>query len=85
MKRSELLNWNKNDFIKGLFMTILAAVLTAIYNLIEMEGFDWTHSEVMGVIKVAALTGIAYMLKNLFTNSDGKLAKKEAKKVIEED
>lgn len=85
MKRSELLNWNKNDFIKGLVMTIFAAVLTAIYNLVEMEGFDWTHSEVIGVAKVAALAGMAYLLKNLITNSDGKIARKEAKKVIEED
>lgn len=72
--KSPFLSLNTKDFFKGLFVTVLTAVVTIIYKSIEVGSivFDWK------AIGTAALSaGLAYILKNLMTNSSDQILKPE--------
>lgn len=72
--RSTLLTLNTSDFIKGLLMAVLSTVITIVYQTVEAGSlvFDWK------VIGTMALTSaLAYIMKNLLTNSQGQLFSKE--------
>ena len=73
---STFLNLNSSDFIKGLIMAVLTTVITVIYQTVEAGSliFDWKSIGTM-----ALTTALAYIMKNLFTNSTGKLFAKEQK------
>ena len=71
---STFLNLNANDFLKGLIMAVLSTVITIVYQTVEAGSltFDWKAIGTM-----ALTTALAYIMKNLFTNSTGKLFGKE--------
>jgi len=71
---STFLTLNSNDFIKGLIMAVLSTVITVVYQTVEAGSlvFDWKAIGTM-----ALTTALAYIMKNLFTNSTGKLFAKE--------
>ncbi len=62
IKLSNFLQLNVTDLIKGLIMTVLGAVATTIYELIEVGDVNWGT-----VWKVALSTGLMYLIKNFFT------------------
>jgi hypothetical protein len=73
---STFLNLNSSDFIKGLIMAVLSSVITVVYQTVEAGSltFDWKAIGTM-----ALTSALAYIMKNLFTNSTGKLFGKESK------
>ena len=73
---STFLNLNSSDFIKGLLMAVLSTIITVIYQTVEAGSltFDWKSIGTM-----ALTTALAYIMKNLFTNSTGKLFAAEQK------
>jgi hypothetical protein len=73
---STFLNLNSTDFIKGLLMAVLSTIITVIYQTVEAGSltFDWKSIGTM-----ALTTALAYIMKNLFTNSTGKLFAAEQK------
>jgi hypothetical protein len=74
--QSTFLNLNTNDFIKGLVMAVLSTVITIVYQTVEAGSlvFDWKSIGTM-----ALTTALAYIMKNLFTNSTGSLFAAEQK------
>jgi hypothetical protein len=72
---STFLNLNNKDFIKGLIVAVLSAVITIIYNTVQSGSltFDW---KAIGL--TALSSAMAYIMKNLFTNSTGSFLKKDA-------
>jgi hypothetical protein len=67
---SEMFKLNVRDYIKGLAVSVISAILTVILNLLQNgSAIDWKS---VGV--VALTTGIAYLLKNVFTDSNQKIA-----------
>lgn len=72
--KSSFLTLGTKDFIKGLVVAVLTSVITIIYTSLQagVLEFDW---------KLIASTGLssalAYILKNLVTNSNDELLKKE--------
>jgi hypothetical protein len=72
MKRSKLLKLGKNDYVKGLIVAILTAVLTAIYQTLT-TGYVVSYKE---VATVSVISAIGYILKNLGTNENGEILKK---------
>lgn len=74
---------NSSDFLKGLLMTVLTSVLTGVITVLNNylstgAGLpDVKGWETIGLAGVAA--GVAYLLKNLSTNSQGQLLTKEKK------
>ena len=65
---SELWKLNVNDWTKGLIVTVIAAILQPILVVLQGGGlvFNW------GAILTVGLTaGLAYISKNLLSNSSG--------------
>lgn len=73
---SLFLSLNTKDFIKGLLIAVLSAVVTILYNTIQTGSlsFDWK-----AIALTAMSSALAYIMKNLFTNSTGGFLKKESK------
>ena len=72
MKLSNFLKLNILDFTKGLFLAVITAVLTVIYDTLNQGNlsFDWTK------IALTALTSaIGYILNRFVSNSQGQLFK----------
>jgi len=71
---STFLTLNTTDFLKGLLMAVLSSVITIIYQTVEAGSlvFDW---KAIGTMALTA--ALAYIMKNLFTNSAGKFFGKE--------
>jgi hypothetical protein len=75
MKQSTFLNLNLADFGKGLILAVLTSVITIVYSTVQAGSLsiDW---KVVGT--TALTTALAYVIKNLLTNSTGETFKKEA-------
>ncbi len=73
---------NRNDLIKGLIMTVLAAVLATAYQLLMEVGLDWTSEQYKDVLVIALTTGIAYILKNFFTDGQNQTADAQLEKQL---
>lgn len=73
-KLSGFLTLNVKDFIKGLIMAVLGAVIAVLGPTIESGEwvFNWSV-----IWKMAAGTAFAYIVKNLFTNNKDELLKKD--------
>lgn len=71
---STFLNLNSTDFLKGLIMAVLSTVITVVYQTVEAGSlvFDWKAIGTM-----ALTTALAYIMKNIFTNSTGGFLKRE--------
>jgi hypothetical protein len=72
---SELFKLKAKDFIKGLVMFVLAAIITFVYNsMTDCGGIDcviWDDALNAGIV-----ASLAYLMKNFFTDSQGKLGGK---------
>ena len=75
--RSKFLALNARDFFKGLIVAVVTAVITFLYNLIQVGPlvFDKVLLESIGMTAITAM--LAYLMKNLFTNTSGEIATKE--------
>jgi hypothetical protein len=69
---SEFLSWSKNDFVKGLLMAVIGAVISFLYQLVSQGGniFNFTTLQQMG--SASLLAALAYLSKNLLSDEDGK-------------
>lgn len=71
---SSIFTLNKSDFLKGLIVAVLTAVITVAYNTVQTGtlSFDWKE-----ISTAAASAALAYIMKNLLTNSNNEFLKKE--------
>lgn len=75
--RSKFLNLNFKDFSKGLIVAVLTAVITYLYEAVQTGDFTAIDWKTVGFTALSAT--IAYLMKNLVTNSDGEVATAERK------
>lgn len=71
---SDLFTLNWKDFLKGLVIAILTPAVLIIQQSIDLQvwTFNWKQ------ISMAAIAGaVAYLLKNMLTNSEGKFLAKD--------
>ena len=73
--KSKLFRLDKNDFIKGLIVTVVTAVLTALLKVIETGGLEFNMANAKVIATVAITAGISYILKNFASNSEDKILK----------
>lgn len=73
-----LFSLQAQDFLKGLIVAVFASVLTALLQMLQ-NGFDGIDYKTLALIAITS--GISYLLKNFFTNSDGNFGKAERKRV----
>lgn len=71
-----------SDGVKALITAVGTAVMTVIYQIIQQEGLNLTTENLKLVATTAILAALGYLLKNLSTNSEGRMLKKEVKKYI---
>jgi len=81
--KSLFLKLKTNDFVKGLIVAMLAAIITSVYSLIQQGSLqmDWLTWKPIFLTAVGA--GLSYIIKNFFSNSDGQFLKKENNTKIE--
>ncbi len=73
MERSKFFSLNLRDFLKGLLLALLSAVVTFLYEVVQAgTAFDAEFFKALGIVAVTTL--LAYLGKNLFENSSGELA-----------
>ncbi len=74
--QSKFLSLDTQDFLKGLVVAVIGSVLTIIETSLQSGSlhFDWK-----AIGAAAALSGISYLTKNFFSNSNGQVAKTEQK------
>jgi hypothetical protein len=76
--RSTFLSLNLRDFFKGLILAILAALITWAYEAIQSGSLFGPGSlKAAGMVALAAI--LAYLTKNLFTNTQGEILTPEPK------
>lgn len=78
MKTSSFLSLNLSDVGKGLLMAFLAAFLMTLYGVLSSGGFP-TNEQWIDALRTAITAAMAYLLKNVFTNSEDQFLKKEQK------
>ena len=70
---SKLFSLNSSDYAKGLVVAVLAAVFAYLSSLLSNPNFDLMTVDWGSLMKVAITAGIAYLGKNFFSTSDGKV------------
>lgn len=76
MKKSGFLKLETKDWLRGFGMAVGTAILTAVYTSLQSGSLP-TVEELSQLGVVGLTAGVAYILKNLGTNSDDKFLKSE--------
>jgi hypothetical protein len=75
--KSSFLNLNTQDLVKGFIVAFLSAALTGLVATLDSGALpSLVELKQAGVVGLTA--GLSYLLKNLMTNSQDELLKKEA-------
>jgi hypothetical protein len=75
-KRSKFLTLNLRDALKGLFLVVITAIITGVYELVATGAvFAWTSLK--PILLTAAAAALSYIIKNFLTNSNGEILTKE--------
>ncbi len=69
------LNWL--DLGKGLLVAVIGSILTAVYQAIQAGQLTWTWAFFQPIVLTGVAAGIAYLIKNFFSNSAGEPLKGE--------
>jgi VIT1/CCC1 family predicted Fe2+/Mn2+ transporter len=73
---SNLFNLNSQDLLKGFIVAFLSAALTGIVATLDAGALP-TIEEIKSAGVVGITAGLSYLLKNLLTNSQGEILKKD--------
>ena len=66
---SNIFNLGWRDAAKGLITAVVASVLVFVYTAVTQGTLiDWNQ-----VLQIAIASGLGYLVKNYFTDSEGKL------------
>lgn len=77
--KTKLYQLGKNDLIKGFIVAVLTVVLTG--SLTSLQAGILPDIATIKALSITGLgAGVAYILKNLLTNSEDQFLKKEPKK-----
>ena len=75
---SKFFSLNTSDLLKGLYMTMGTSVVVALEPILVSGVWPtWTEMKTIALAGLAA--GALYLLKNMFTNSEGIVFKTEPK------
>lgn len=80
MKNKPLFSIGMRDAFKGFILSVLAVVLSTLYKSLDAGSFPATWQDWKVILLTGIGSGIAYLLKNFFTNSDDRVLRKEIEK-----
>lgn len=64
---------NAHDLLKGLVVAALSAALFTLQKLVESNGLNLATTDLKAIAAAALAAGLGYLLKQLFTDKEGKL------------
>lgn len=73
MENSELYRLNSKDLWKGLVVAVLVVVLGALENALTEHGLSVMEYDWAGIMNMTFTAVVAYLGKNLFSTTDGKV------------
>lgn len=76
MKLSNFLTLNLRDALNGFVVAFLAAALTALVEYLN-KGALPTGENLKAIAIIGLTAGVSYVVKNLFSNSNGEILKPE--------
>lgn len=69
---------NIRDIAYGFVVAVFGAMVTALdHLLLKGEGFHFDKATFTTILNIGITAGVAYLLKNFFSNSHGEFGKKE--------
>lgn len=71
--KSKFLKLNINDVLKGGIVTVIAAILTVVLEVLQAGSLDFDYRK---IIIVGLTAGISYLLKNLGSDEESKFVGK---------
>ena len=77
--KSGFLRLNWKDVLRGFLMALIGAILTGLLTVLDQGEIPMTWAQWKPIIITGLAAGIAYLLKNFFTNSKDKMLAKEVK------
>jgi hypothetical protein len=69
---------NLQDAFKGFIVAALAVIVAGVGTIIDSNALP-TLAQLQAIGIAGLIAGVSYLFKNLFTNSDGQIAKTEQK------
>lgn len=72
--KSKKFSLNGHDFLKGLIVSVITAVLSTVYSIVQTNGLE--NIDYKFILTTTVLSVLGYLTKNLTENSDGKILKK---------
>ena len=75
MDDSKLFRLKLRDAVLGVVVTVFTAGLIYLQTALGDPNFAWTNINWVALSQLSASAGIAYLLKNFLSNSDGFLGK----------
>jgi hypothetical protein len=72
MKKSKFLNLDTRDLIKGVIVTVASTAITGLVTVLN-SGTMPTVMQLKGIGIAGLSAGLAYLLKNFFTNSNDQI------------
>jgi len=70
---SKFLQIDLRDIGKSVAVAVVSAILVFVQQLIKDKGLDWTIADFYQILDIAVLSALAYIGKNLVTNSSGEI------------
>lgn len=70
---SELFKLNSKDFLRGLVVAVMTAVVSLLLKILENKGLSFDIVDLQTIVTTALVAGLSYLLKNLMTDDSGKL------------
>ena len=70
---SNFLALDTKDFLKGLLVAIVSALIAGVLQLMQSGPFVFDWPTFQPIVFTAISAGLAYLSKNLFQNSQGEL------------
>ena len=70
---SKIFNLNLKDVSKGIAVAVLTSVVVYLAEQLQVPGFDFALFDWGTILNVGLSAGLAYLVKNFFSTSEGKL------------
>ncbi len=70
---SNFLALNVKDFVKGLVVAVISALIAGVLQLMQTGPFVFDWATFQPIVFTAVSAGLAYLSKNLFQNSTGEV------------
>ena len=77
--KSKFLQLNRKDFFNGLIIAVGSAILTYLFEVVQLGSFD--TFEWKNILSVSLIATTTYLFKNLLRNTEGEMLIKEKTKI----